>query len=57
MFVVSMGDRNIVILHINTESIVISGEVWTQEEKPIDFKKLRNNTRKKVARRIVEDVK
>jgi len=25
------------------------------KEKPIDFKKLRDNTRKKVARRIVEE--
>jgi len=47
------GER-VILKPLKGNILDLRGSVHTKE-KPIDFKKLRDNTKKKVARRIVED--
>jgi len=52
IFYLIEGER-VVLKPLKGNILDLRGSVNTKE-KPIDFKKLRDNTRKKVARRIVE---
>jgi len=53
IFYLIEGER-VVLKPLKGNILDLRGSVNTKE-KPIDFKKLRDNTRKKVARRIVEE--
>lgn len=53
IFYLIEGER-VVLRPLKGNILDLRGSVSTKE-KPIDFKKLRDNTRKKVARRIVEE--
>ena len=53
IFYLIEGER-VILKPLKGNILDLRGSVNTKE-KPIDFKKLRDNTRKKVARRIVED--
>lgn len=53
IFYLIEGER-VVLKPLKGNILDLRGSVNTKE-KPIDFKKLRDNTMKKVARRIVED--
>ena len=55
IFYLIEGER-VVLRPLKGNILDLRGSVNTKE-KPIDFKKLRDNTRKKVARRIVEEAK
>ena len=55
IFYLIEGER-VVLKPLKGNILDLRGSVNTKE-KPIDFKKLRDNTRKKVARRIVEEAK
>ena len=51
-----MEGKRVVLKPLKGNILDLRGSV-AAKEKPIDFKKLRDNTRKKVARRIVEEAK
>ena len=53
IFYLIEGER-VILKPLKGNILDLRGSVNTKE-KPIDFKKLRDNTRKKVARRIVEE--
>ena len=53
IFYLIEGER-VILRPLKGNILDLRGSVTTKE-KPIDFKKLRDNTRKKVARRIVEE--
>ena len=53
IFYLIEGER-VVLKPLKGNILELRGSVNTKE-KPIDFKKLRDNTRKKIARRIVEE--
>jgi len=53
IFYLIEGER-VVLKPLKGNILDLRGSVNTKE-KPIDFKKLRDNTRKKIARRIVEE--
>ncbi len=55
IFYLVEGER-VVLKPLKGNILDLRGSVATKE-KPIDFKKLRDTTRKKVARRIVEEAK
>jgi antitoxin PrlF len=55
IFYLIEGER-VVLKPLKGNILDLRGSVTTKE-KPIDFKKLRDNTRKKVAQRIVEEAK
>jgi len=55
IFYLMEGER-VVLKPLKGNILDLRGSV-AAKEKPIDFKKLRDNTRKKVARRIVEEAK
>ena len=55
IFYLVEGER-VVLKPLKGNILDLRGSVTTKE-KPIDFKKLRDNTRKKVAQRIVEEAK
>ena len=55
IFYLIEGER-VVLKPLKGNILDLRGSV-AAKEKPIDFKKLRDNTRKKVARRIVEEAK
>ena len=55
IFYLIEGER-VVLKPLKGNILDLRGSVTTKE-KPVDFKKLRDNTRKKVARRIVEEAK
>ena len=55
IFYLIEGER-VVLKPLKGNILDLRGSVTTKE-KPIDFKKLRDNTREKVARRIIEEAK
>jgi len=55
IFYLIEGER-VILKPLKGNILDLRGSVTTKE-KPIDFKKLRDNTRKKVAQRIVEEAK
>jgi len=53
IFYLIEGER-VVLKPLRGNILDLRGSVYTKE-RPIDFKKLRDNTRKEVARRIIEE--
>ena len=51
-----IDDEGVILKPLKGNILDLRGSV-TAKEKPVDFKKLRDNTEKKVAQKIVEEAK